>query len=238
MPSGDGPIIIRVDHRERASGIPQLLAAMPRVEITIESLPLGDYLLGTGLVVERKTVADFAQSILDKRLFAQAEALGEAFHKVVYLVEGASLYEGGRLHPNALRGALSYLGVLQGHTLLRTDDPEDSAALIATMSRHAQYGLGYRLSLHPKRKGLSPELQVRYMVEDLPGIGMELAEALLSRFPTLLDLAQADIAELMAVPGIGRKRATAIHALFRHPYSSSQDDADPVSRSDIEEDVP
>jgi len=232
MPSGDGPIIIRVDHRERASGIPELLAAIPRVEMTLESLPLGDYVLAPDLVVERKTVADFAQSILDKRLFTQAEALGEAFDKVVYLIQGASLYEGSRLHPNALRGALSYLGVLQGHTLLRTDNAEDSVALIATMARHAQYGLGYRLSLHRKRKGLSPELQVRYLVEDLPGIGMELAEALLAQFPSVLALAQADIAELMTVPGIGGKRAAAIHSLFRHPYSASQDDADAATQED------
>ena len=127
MAGNDRPIAIRADYRERPSGIPALLAAEASLAVTLEQLPLGDYILSSRLVIERKTVADFAQSILDKRLFGQSEALAEAFAQVVFLIEGGSLYEGGRLHPNALRGALSYLTVLQGHTVLRSESAEDSA---------------------------------------------------------------------------------------------------------------
>ena len=213
------PILIRVDQRERASGVPERLAAIENVTIEVEQLELADYILSPRLAVERKSTDDLIASILDKRLFAQSEQLREAFEQVIYLIEGPSLYAAGRLHPNAIRGALSYLAVLQGHTILRSEDVDDSALLLATMARHEQQGLGYRISLHPKRRSDSPALQMRYLVEYLPNIGPELAENLLRHFGSLQGLANAELDDLQRVPGIGPKRAQGIHSLFTIEYA-------------------
>ncbi len=54
---------IACDHRERPSGVPTALAAHPNVELTLHHLRLGDYRVNDTLIVERKTLTDFAQSV-------------------------------------------------------------------------------------------------------------------------------------------------------------------------------
>ncbi len=221
MSPRDGqPVLIRVDHREVVSGVPDRLATLNHVTLRIEQLALADYVLSPRLAVERKSAGDFVASILDKRLFSQVEQLKRTYSQVIYLLEGESLYNAGNLHPNAIRGALSYLAVLQQVSLLRSENPEDSALLLATMARHEQHGLGYDLSLHPKRRTDSPQLQMRYLVEDMPGIGAKTAQALLEHFHTLRALFAATEQQLRQVPGIGPKRAQQIYALLATPYTA------------------
>ena len=50
-------LIIEADQRERAGGVLERLAALPEVELRVGQLPLGGFLLGGGVVVERKTDA-------------------------------------------------------------------------------------------------------------------------------------------------------------------------------------
>ena len=224
-PNLDRSVLIRVDHREVASGVPERLAELGNVTLRVEQLALADYVLSPRLAVERKSVVDLVASILDKRLFLQVEQLKRAYSQVVYLLEGESLYSAGHVHPNAIRGALSYLVVLQQVSLLRSEGPEDSALLLATMARQEQHGLGYELSLHPKRRSDSPHTQMRYLVEDLPLIGPKTARALLEHFGTLQALFGATEGELRKVPGIGPRRARQIYALITtlYPTDSSKD---------------
>ncbi|MCD6518306.1 MAG: hypothetical protein J7M05_00070 [Anaerolineae bacterium] len=219
MPSSRPPVHIQVDRRELGSGVPEQLKEIGGVTLEVASLPLADYILSPRLAVERKSANDLEASIIDRRLFAQVAELAQRYERVVYLIEGPTLY-GGRLHPNAIRGALSYLLVLAGVSVLRSEGPEDSAQLLATMARHEQHGLGYEVPLHQKRRSPSPQRQVRYLVEDLPGIGPQTADALLRHFGTLERLFGASEEELCQVPGIGPKRARAIRELLTLPYET------------------
>ena len=205
------------------SGIPEMLAAMDGVTVAVEALDLGDYIIAPGTVVERKSAADLAASIVDRRLFEQLGQLQEAFESIIYLIEGHDLYEVSNLHPNAIRGAISYLVVLSGASVVFTRDTADSASLLATMARHAQHGLGYDISMHAKRRAASPRLRMRYLVEDLPGIGPRMADALLGSFDTVQQIANASVSDLVAVQGIGPKRAQAIHDLLHRSYTGTAD---------------
>lgn len=218
MPRAAPPVTIRADHREVAGGVPGLLAAVEGVTVVLEQLDVADYVLSARLAVERKTIPDFAASIVDRRLFGQVERLGRRYERVVYLIEGAGLYEEHNLHPNAVRGALSYLAVLSGATIVHSEGPEDSALLMATMARHAQHGLEYEVSSHAVHRGSTPDRRQRYVVEQLPGIGPKTAHALLERFGSLGALFAADEEALRAVPGIGPKRARAVRDLIAAPY--------------------
>ena len=219
MPRARASVLIRMDHRELASGIAEHLHVLDWIELHVEQLELGDYVLSPRVAVERKTAADLAASILDKRLFGQAERLSAAYERPIYLIEGPGLYQASHLHPNAIRGALSYLIILTGASVLRSESPADSALLLATMARHEQQGLGYEISLHPKRRGATPELQMRYLAEDLPGIGPRLARALLAHLGSLEALFTADAQQLAQVRGIGPQTAEAIRALLTRPYA-------------------
>lgn len=219
MGQGNASIVIQVDHREVGSGLPALLRDLD-VRVEMQHLAVGDYVLSSRVAVERKTAADFASSIVDRRLFAQVEALKAAYEVVIFLLEGPTLYEASNVHPNAIRGALSYLIILEGISLLRTEDAEDSAGYLATMARHEQEGLDYEVSRHHARRGTSSRLQKRYVVEDLPGIGPKMADALLQEFGTLRALFNAEEDALRRVYGIGPKRAERICALLTTDYDA------------------
>ncbi len=81
---------IVVDDRERSSGAVPELEKLGRVVIKIERLAVGDYCVDGAVVIERKTAADFAQSLIDGRLFAQAGRIETSHLRPAYVMEGTS----------------------------------------------------------------------------------------------------------------------------------------------------
>ena len=67
-----GPVL--VDYRERGSSVPDALVAAG-LDVELTDLPVGDYVLGRGLAVERKGANDLGASIRDGRIFKQAVRL-------------------------------------------------------------------------------------------------------------------------------------------------------------------
>ena len=70
MRGNDYRITVIADDRERKSQVIQFLSKMKNVSVAIKRLSLGDYLVENRLVFERKTLNDFALSIIDGRLFS------------------------------------------------------------------------------------------------------------------------------------------------------------------------
>src|SRR3954453_22456127 len=97
-----GPVL--VDHRERGSAIPEALAAAG-LDVRLTDLPVGDYVLGLGLAVERKGSTDFGASIRDGLIFEQAVRLQAAYAQGVLVVEG----EPRGIAEDAWRGAVCRL---------------------------------------------------------------------------------------------------------------------------------
>ena len=65
-------IAVIVDHRESNREVIKFLSETKNVSVAIKRLSLGDYLVDNRLIFERKTLNDFALSIIDGRLFSQA----------------------------------------------------------------------------------------------------------------------------------------------------------------------
>ena len=81
------PVRIVVDHRERSSQLVEKLSKLGAV-IEFRSLKVGDYVASDNVAIERKTIDDFAVSIIDRRLFEQTRALKEAYGRPILLLEG------------------------------------------------------------------------------------------------------------------------------------------------------
>ena len=65
-PFKSGELIeVTVDSREHTSRIAQILRSMPKTDVTVKALDIGDYLVSDDVVVERKTADDFAASVVD-----------------------------------------------------------------------------------------------------------------------------------------------------------------------------
>src|SRR5215213_11747313 len=121
------PAPVLIDHREFRSGIPDTLARAG-VPVAAAQLPAGDYVVSDRLVVERKTGADLAASIKDRRLFEQVERLREAYAAVVLLVEGEPIHIAERSWLGALGRVLA-----SGVAVLRTVDADESEAWLARL---------------------------------------------------------------------------------------------------------
>lgn len=134
---------LRVDFSERNAAVLDLARACDDFDVHMVHLPIGDYFIDSGVVVERKTYADFATSLIDGRLFPQAAALARSPHRPVVLLEGPKPVRMPDVHPHALKGAIVSLAVMWRLPVLHARDPEDSLRIRRNTSSRS--GVAWRL---------------------------------------------------------------------------------------------
>lgn len=208
-----GPVL--VDHRERGSTIPAALRAAG-LEVRLTDLPVGDYVLGPGLAVERKGPNDLGASIRDGRIFDQATRLQSAFPQAVLLIEG----EPQGIAEDAWRGAVCRL-VEDGFTVLHSLDDEDSAAWVVRLAKRARRAGPTTRTEGPRRAPRHPSAQAEAMLAVVPGISTTMARSLLASFGSLAAVAAAAPDGLRGHPGIGRVRAQRLAEALRASYVPS-----------------
>ncbi len=206
------------DHRERPSGVPAALERHPNVKITIHQLSLGDYRVDDTLIVERKTLTDFAKSVKDGRLFTQASRLNRVKRaRPCLILEGARINHWSAALPrSAIQGAIITVTLVFGIPLLRSSSPEETAALIL----YAADQLQRRATRPPQRYGYQPKgitRQQSYLLQAIPEVGPTRATLLLDAFGSPFGVASATIEELQTVEGIGTSTASKIHQVFHSP---------------------
>ncbi|MFA4946267.1 MAG: ERCC4 domain-containing protein [Candidatus Micrarchaeia archaeon] len=179
-------------------------------------LSVGDYVLSARACVERKTAQDFESSVLDGRLFAQAQELREAFASPIIAVTGKKFE---RLQPAALRGAFISLAVDYKIPLLFFDSDAELAEFIYALGEREQLLEPREARVRFGRKGDSQAERQRFIVESLPLIGPKVARALLEHFGSIERLMSASAEELMEVDGVGGKRAEEIRRVLSSPYA-------------------
>jgi fanconi anemia group M protein len=213
------PLLIRVDSREHSSPVPALLAAFPDVTLSFAALPSADYLLSDDVAVERKSASDFVASILDRRLFGQTTRMKVLFPRAMLIIEGDLTQVPHSIDMEAIRGALAFLTVREGITVLQVSDATETAAMLRIMARHAQERMGQPVSLREPRPQIE-ELYASYLVEGLPGVGPRRARMLLAHFGSPAAIMCAAAEDLAKVPGIGKKSAQRIWQAVNAHYIS------------------
>jgi ERCC4-type nuclease len=139
MRRNDYRITVIADDLERKSEVIQLLSGMKNVSVGIKRLSLGEYLVDNRLVFERKTLNDFALSIIDGRLFSQAIRWVSSKYNSVLILEGngKELAETG-IRRAAMQGALIAVSIVLGVPVLRSKIPYESAHLILYTARQVK----------------------------------------------------------------------------------------------------
>jgi ERCC4-type nuclease len=202
---------IVVDSRETNSRIPAHLRDLG-VDFVMQEMPAGDYRVGAFLI-ERKSIADLATSILDARLFAQAEAIALAAERPALLIEGNIQDLPNDMHPDSLPGAISALSVFWGLSVFTAPNQMGTARLLARLHHHQVNGLGYEVATRVAKPKDSPDgALAQYLVCGLPGVGPEVARKLIAHFGSARAVFAASAAELVQCKGIGPKTAAAIVA--------------------------
>lgn len=210
-----GPAIT-VDDREMSSRVVERLHELG-ASLDLSRLEQGDYAIGDRILVERKTDRDFVDTLVERDLFGQIKALAEAVPRPILIVEGGDIYTVRNIHPNAIRGTLVAITVGLGVTLLFSRDADDTANLLYVLAQREEGERGER-KMHPRKSYRSRREEQEYVLASFPNIGLKHARLLLEHFGSLKAVIEADIAELVAVQGIGEKTAEALWDLSRRPY--------------------
>ncbi|TXT24404.1 MAG: fanconi anemia group M protein, partial [Rhodocyclaceae bacterium] len=153
-PDGIKPVSITADSRETRAGIALKLQAIPGVTLQQAEMTSGDYLIGPGVVVERKAATDFVISLMEGRLFDQMARMTIEHERAIILVEGNIYETRSAISPEALDGAMSYISLLSGASLIHSPSLARTPFILHRMALHVQHGLGYEIPLRAaKPKG-------------------------------------------------------------------------------------
>ena len=141
---------ILVDTREPPA-VAAALSALPGVTVVRRALPVGDYALAAGLVVERKTAVDLDASLsaADGRMLSQVSRLGQLAGARVIVVEGA--YGSRRWPLGRLTGVLAGFAALEGVSVLPSLSPVHTAHLVAHLAAHVLRGGRHAPGLWPSQ---------------------------------------------------------------------------------------
>ncbi|MFC2175309.1 DEAD/DEAH box helicase, partial [archaeon] len=216
--STPGKVTIFVDNRERASGITRELMSQEGIAIKPMQLPVGDFLVSERVVVERKSANDFVQSMIDGRLFEQAQSLKDNFRNPIILIEGEDLYSVRNVHPNAIRGALAAIAIDFAIPIIWSSGVADSAAIITVLAKREQEEQKRNVRLRGDKHAMTDHDQQEFLVGGLPGVGGLLAKDLLKHFGTVEKVFKADDRKLKEVEKIGPKKAKEIRRILEKEY--------------------
>lgn len=215
---------IIVDYREDKNIVKELYKH--KIDVEIKSLISADFVMQIKDVnnnvkdigIERKTINDFLNSIIDKRILNQLISLKENFPLQLLIIEGEqNIYSIRNFHPNAIRGMLSSIAIDYQIPTIFTKNTRDTAAYLALISKRLEKPKR-NINLVSKRKPLTLKEQQEYIIEGLPGIGNNLAQALLEKFKSVKNVINAKEERLKKVDKIGEKKSKIIREILDSEY--------------------
>ncbi len=207
---------IYCDYREKGSKVLKALRDNS-VDIKLETLQCGDFLLSDKTVIEFKNAKDFVDSIIDKRIFNQAKKLSAYENPIIIIESAESMFTARRVHPNAILGALSTLLLDFKIPVIYTKDSFETANLLIALAKREQKERSGQFTMH-SGKPLSMKGVQEFVVAGFPGIAGTLNKELLKKFGSIKSIVNADESELKSVELIGKVKAKRLFDLFNSLY--------------------
>ncbi len=214
----ESSIRIIADYREKSSNVIKELANLG-IEVTIENLSCGDYVLSDRVCIEFKTQDDFINSIIDGRLMSQMSNLKNNYQNPLLIICGdQDIYTIRKMHPNSIRGMFASIALNYGIPILFTKNLQDTAALMRIIALREQKENDRDLLLRTEKKPLTQSDLKEYIVQSLPGVGPTLSRSLLNEFKTIKSIINLSEEELQKIEKIGPKKASDIYKSINEDY--------------------
>ena len=206
-------IILELSKKQIKVNIKSLISA----DFIIQSKTLEDKEVLVG--IERKTIIDFLNSIIDKRIITQLIALKENFDIPILIIEGEeNIYQVRNFHPNSIRGMLSAIAIDLQVPIIYTKNEKDTTSYLETIAKRLE-NKRRDISLLKSKKPISTKELQEFIVESLPGVGPTLAKSLLKRFKSIKNITNANEKELQEVEKIGKNKAKKIKEVIEEEYN-------------------
>lgn len=208
-------LVVLVDYREDTSSVTDCLKELGAFVKSI-SLKVGDYIVSDRTIVERKTCEDFISSIIDGRLFKQAEELKDNFSKPILLIEGG--YYEDRMNENAIKSAIASIVLDYEIPVIMTRDEEETARTIFWLAKREQIISKKGIGIKGRKKPKTLKKLQEHIISGLPGVSSVLSKRILDEFESIKAFANAKESELMKIEGIGKIMAKRLHKLLNEKY--------------------
>ncbi|MFW6038688.1 MAG: DEAD/DEAH box helicase [Candidatus Saliniplasma sp.] len=203
---------LTIDMREQNSKVVTEISKKG-IRIDTAQLSVGDYIISEDTAVERKSVEDFLESLIDGRLFSQAKSLKEQYISPIIILEGEGLHHKRNISDNAVYGALASIINDFRIPVVSTKNEEETASLISALVSRKK-GVKRSTSVRKDKESMSTFNQKKFIIEGLPSISGTLAERLLDHFGNVRSVFKAGVDELREVKGIGPETAERIVKLL------------------------
>ena len=211
---------IIIDSRENKQFIKEF--TKEEINIEVKQLLTADFIIQTKTInesiqqvgIERKTVSDLLNSIIDKRLINQLIILKENFDIPLLIIEGEeNLYKIRDFHPNTIRGIILTVAVDFQIPIIYSRGIKDTCQFLLLLAKRLEKPRK-PFSLLDRKKPLTLKEQQLYFIESFPGIGPTIAKSLLKEFRSIKNIINASEGDLKKVDKIGKNKAKLIYKLF------------------------
>lgn len=180
-------------------------------KIEVSNFTPGDYCIGN-IAIERKTLSDFLQSLVQKRLQEQLQRLKSCYQVCFLIVEVFDLRYFHNIQ--AIYGALLSIMLEMNVRIIFTHTKEQTAAVILLLAGyHNSSNQEMPLQHQPKKTTLQQQ-QIQ-MLRSIPQVGRKRARLLLQRFGSIQAIFKAQERELLAVSGIGAETIESMRRIWK-----------------------
>ncbi len=227
------PVDIVVDSREYSKQRQYIEELRKKgLKVAVMKLDVGDYYLlapedKNPILVERKSITDFLNSIRDNRIWEQTLLLRKAAEEEnaipIIILEGSLsiIKKFTKWNITAVLRIIDELLISYNVKILPVPNKEATFQWLAAKARSLGSTNKKRVfRLRVEKKPLTLNERILYVAESIAG--PTIARRLLRHFRTLRNIANASISELMRIEGIGEKRAKEIYAIFNSIWKENE----------------
>lgn len=157
------------------------------IDVKVESLDVGDYVISDCVAIERKTGADLVQSIKESKrnLFEQLMRISETYESPILLIEDLKSAFRSQMDPSSIYGVITSIAQRSRIPIVPTLNIEDTIIALKRMVIREQKEEDEPFILARRApKMMTLEERQMYYVEGLYNIGPKRAKLLLENFLT------------------------------------------------------
>lgn len=221
-----GKITVFADHREN-NMVPAYIKELG-ADVVLKQLAVADYICSDRVAIEKKTVSDFLQSIINQRIFKQAGELADSFERPLFLLEGNPdmLFLERGIHPNTVRGVISSIAIDYKIPIIWTANSKESAGMIYWIAKREQDHEKRGIQIRAKTRTETVQDHQEFLIAGLPSVSNVLSKRLLEKFKTVKKVFSAKQSQLMKVEGIGEEKAKKIWDVLNKVYKEEENETD------------
>ena len=210
-------INVIIDSRENIT-FKKELYKNENINLVSQKLEVGDILLDNYLGIERKTLKDFVNSILDKRLFTQLKDLATNYRRPLLIIEGEeNLLSIRNLNPNIILSSLISVQVDYRIPIIFTKNTQETISQIELIVKR-RLKLNKNLQVNSKKSSNAKLEELENFIGAIPKLNKTTAKKLLIHFKTIKNLINSNELEIEKCVGIGKVRAKFLYNFFKEKY--------------------